>query len=157
MLHRCKKCICGTLGKNAFCRILKRWFINWISGQNVQKLQVSLRLLDTYASKIARICTFWAFRLVKHVKHLPNPRLNSGYIRLDFLQSMEHWAKNAFLRILKRWFINWISGQNVQKWQASLKHVKHLPTPRLKSGYIRLDFLQYVQEQSLFYDRGQHK
>ncbi len=39
------------LGKTAFCRILKRWFISWIKGQKVQKLQILL----FFASYIARI------------------------------------------------------------------------------------------------------
>ncbi len=30
----------GALGKKAFCRIFKIWFISWIMGQNVQKLQI---------------------------------------------------------------------------------------------------------------------
>ncbi len=41
------KCHCtfyiyGALGKKAFCRIWKRWFISWITGQNVQKLRILL-------------------------------------------------------------------------------------------------------------------
>ena len=32
--------IYGMLGKKAFCRILKRWSISWITGQNIQKLQI---------------------------------------------------------------------------------------------------------------------
>ncbi len=39
------KCHCtfpiyGVLGKKAFRQNLKRWFISWITGQNVQKLQI---------------------------------------------------------------------------------------------------------------------
>ncbi len=32
--------IYGALGKKAFCRILKRWVISWITSQNVQRLQI---------------------------------------------------------------------------------------------------------------------
>ncbi len=32
--------IYGALGKNSFCQILKRWYSCWITGQNVQKLQI---------------------------------------------------------------------------------------------------------------------
>ena len=39
------------LNKKAFCRILKRWFIGWITDQNVQKLQIWL----FFASYIASI------------------------------------------------------------------------------------------------------
>ncbi len=39
------------IGKKAFRRILKRWFISRITGQNVQKLQILL----FFASFIARI------------------------------------------------------------------------------------------------------
>ena len=31
--------IYGALGKRAFCRNPKRWIIDWITGQNVQKSQ----------------------------------------------------------------------------------------------------------------------
>ncbi len=30
----------GVLGKKGLCRILKRWFIGRITGQNVQRLQI---------------------------------------------------------------------------------------------------------------------
>ncbi len=43
--------IYGALCKKAFCRILKRWFISLITGQNVQKLQILL----FFASYIAHI------------------------------------------------------------------------------------------------------
>ncbi len=36
----CTFYIYGALGKKAFCRILKRWFIGWITCQNVQRLQI---------------------------------------------------------------------------------------------------------------------
>ncbi len=36
MVSSCKKC------KKVFCRIWKRWFISWITGHNVQKLQILL-------------------------------------------------------------------------------------------------------------------
>ena len=36
----CTFYIYGALGKKAFCRILKRWLTSWITGQNVQKLQI---------------------------------------------------------------------------------------------------------------------
>ena len=34
---------------------------------------------------------------------------------LGFSHSMEHWAKKAFCRIFKRWFIGRITGKNVQR------------------------------------------
>ena len=34
------KCIYGALDKKAFCRILKRWFISWITDQNVKRLHI---------------------------------------------------------------------------------------------------------------------
>ena len=37
--YNCTFCICGALGKKAFCRILKRLFISGITGQNVQRCQ----------------------------------------------------------------------------------------------------------------------
>ncbi len=37
--YHCTFYMYGALGKNAFCRILKRLFINGITGQNVQRWQ----------------------------------------------------------------------------------------------------------------------
>ena len=36
----CTFYIYGVLGKKAFCQNLQRWFISWITGQNVQKSQI---------------------------------------------------------------------------------------------------------------------
>ena len=47
----CTFYIYGALGKKVFCRILKRWFISRITGQNVQKSQILL----FFASYIATI------------------------------------------------------------------------------------------------------
>ena len=49
------KCHCtffiyGALSKKAFCQILKRWFISWITGQIVQKLQILLFFVSYIAS-----------------------------------------------------------------------------------------------------------
>ena len=72
MHHRCKKCgkikkkchysfyMYGVLGKKAFCRILKRWLIDWITGLNVQTFfllfwhhnyQVTLKIPDMHEAK----------------------------------------------------------------------------------------------------------
>ncbi len=49
--YHCAFYIYEALGKKAFCRNLKRWFTSWITGQNVQKLQILL----FFASYIAHI------------------------------------------------------------------------------------------------------
>ncbi len=54
------KCHCtfyiyGPLGRKAFCQILKRCFISWITSLNVQKLQI----FAIFASKVASIVKAW--------------------------------------------------------------------------------------------------
>ena len=65
-----------------------------------------LRLLDTFSSKIAKICNFWTFRLViKLIEQLLKIRQKA------FLHN------GPFCRILKRRFISWIKGQDVLRSQ----------------------------------------
>ncbi len=69
-------------------------------------MKYELRLLDTYASKIAKICdlkTFWP--LIQLINHLFKIR------QIAFLPNA------PFCRILKGCFFSWITSLNVQKLQ----------------------------------------
>ncbi len=49
--------IYGAMGKKAFCQILKRWFISWITSLNVQRLQIFAILASLLQGNLK-----WAFR-----------------------------------------------------------------------------------------------
>ncbi len=65
--------------------------------QDDRWLLALLRIPDSYDAKIVKICNLWTFWPV--------------------IQLISSLFKKGFCRILKRWFISWITDQNVQKLQ----------------------------------------
>ncbi len=77
----------GALGKKAFCQIWNRWFISWITGQNVQKLQI----LVFFTSCIAGILKYTA----KHTGICKTYSIHATDFASDFkweFHTLDYWG-----------------------------------------------------------------
>ncbi len=135
LAHECK--ICSPLKGMWNCFIEHKWPPSPLKCRlGLFKLQdYHLRLLDTYASKIAKFCdlkTFWPlFQLINHL--------------FNFRQKVFlHLGRQAFCRILKSCFISWITSPNVQKLQIFAPMLRCLVTLKEQdqfSSHIVSDFI----------------